>query len=322
MKTIAIIFFIITLGLIKSSQLFAVEGYNLGTPLAAASSVSLVTTQTALSLATGTLQTTGNKTSPRSYAVRVRSANGGLKNATAISKGATVAAATVPYTISIGNSTGLTLTSATIDSTSQKTLATVLDNKNGSGTTTIQADIQLTRTGTSAANLYSGTYTDTLTIVGELTSPTSSVLTTATLVITTQVVQDTITLSISPTTSASNLPLASTQSQLNIGTVSITANCQNGYTLTVASTNSGKLINTAVSGAPAANEYMDYNLFYQGSQVATSSTPVTIATSSSATMLSTSTQIGSVGISYTGVVPASKRAGAYQDNLVFTLQSQ
>lgn len=299
----------------------APETFTFGSPNANASAISLITTQTNLTLASPTLKTNGSSANPRTYRLTVTSANGGLKNANAISKGASTASATLPYTIGWQNSTGtMTAYSVTVNTTTAQTIAQVTDNANGG---TFTGNIVFTRTGTSAASLYSGTYTDTLTIKDESVSPTAyQVGSTATLTLTAVAVADTITITVTPTASASNLSLATSQSQLSIGTVSITANCQNGYVVQVASSNSGKLVNTAAGGSPAANEYLNYSLFYQGTQITASSTPVTIATSNSATLITNSTQIGNVGLSYTGIVPTSMRAGTYQDNLTFTLTSQ
>jgi len=298
----------------------APESFTTGTSTASASSLSLTTTNSNLDVRTGiNLKTNGTTGSPKTYRIAVVSANGGLKNANAITKGASAASVTLPYTLSWANTTGsMTANTVTIDTTTLKTLATVTDSSNGGN---FIGSIRFSKTGTSAANMYSGTYTDTITLSGETTSPTATTVASGTFTLT-AVVADTITLTVTPTASASNLTLSSTQNLLSIGTVSITSNCQNGYTLSISSSNAGKLVNTLAAATPASNEYINYSLYYQGSQVTTTVAPVTVATYNSATMISSLTQIGSVAMSYTGITPALMRGGTYQDNLTFTLQSQ
>lgn len=289
------------------------------TPTASATTLNLTTTNTNLSLGSIKLTLSGSSTTPIVYDLKITSQNGGLKNSNAIAKGATTANAIIPYALSWGVVSGSVDASysLTINSTVQQLLITETDN---SGSKSVTGNLQFSRTGTSASSLYSGTWSDviTITLVNKKTNGTIV----KTLNISSSAVQDTITLTVTPAALSSNLPLSTTQTQSAIGTVSITANCQNGYMLQVASSNAGKLIHNLVSGGPGTNEYINYSLYYQGSQVTTSTTPVTLVTNSTATLLTNSTQIGNVGISYSGVVPSAMRAGTYQDNLTFTLTSQ
>lgn len=304
----------------------ATDSFAFGTTSAGASSLSITTTNYQLDVQTGiTLGSSGRSNSAKSYTLRVTSANGGLRNANALSKGGSLSIGLLPYTLQWINTalpSGGTVTNPalTINSTSTQNVLAFTDNiGNGNNTTMWGGSLRFSITGYSAGSLYSGTYADTLSVqMFQGSNPVGSV---GTLTLT-ATIADTITITITPTASASNLPLTSTQSQLNIGTVSITSNCQNGYTLKIASSNSGRLIHSLAGGAPQANEKINYSLFYNNSQITASSTAVTVSSSNSATMISSSTQIGSVGISYTGVSTGAMRNGTYQDNLTFTLQSQ
>lgn len=285
----------------------------------AASSVSLTTTQSNLAVANVNLTTSGTGGNQKIYHLNITSQYGGLRNTAAVTKGASSSSATIPYSLNWATTTGSVTSSTvlTINSTAGQTIMT--KNKAG-GSNSLIGNIQLSLTGASAASLYSGSFTDTITVVYLNTTDSTSI--TSTFTLTSAVVADTITITVTPTATASNLPLNISQSQLNVGSISITANCQNGYTLSLSSSNSGILKHSSAGASPASNEKINYTLYYQGSQVSASSSPVTVATSSSATLLTTTTQIGSVGISYTGVVSTSMKSGSYQDYLTFTLQSQ
>jgi hypothetical protein len=302
-----------------SSIVFAADTLTV-TAQAAASTVSLITTQTNLIVAKSTVGTSGTSASPKTYNLLVTSQNGGLKNANAITKGASAASATLPYTLTWATTTGTVTSSSTltINSTTQQTLVNKVDGSGGGSS--FAGNILLTRTGTAAASLYSGTYTDVLTITA--TNVTNSTSIVKTFTITTAAVADTITIYVTPSAAASSLTLTSSQTQLAVGTINITSNCQNGYLVQLSSANAGKLVHTLAGASPNANEFINYQLFYLGSQVSTTVAPVTIATNNAATLITTTTQIGDVGISYTGVSQSNMRAGTLQDNLTFTLQSQ
>ncbi len=311
-------FLLVTLILINQ-KIWAADTWTV-TAAGAASTIALTTTQTNLTVATVALGTSGTAGNNKAYSVEVTSLYGGLRNTNAVTKGASTANATLSYTVNFqktGGSNPNTNNTLTINGTSAQVLFTRTDNGSGSS---VSGNFRFTRTGTTAASMYSGTYTDTLTMVGKNTTDGTSI--TRTLVLTTTAVADTIALTITPTSDASNLVLTSTQTDLNIGTAYITANCQNGYTLSLTSTNAGLLKHSAVSGAPNTNEKIDYTLKFAGSSVTTSTTPVTIYTSNSATLLTTSTSIGNINMSYTGAPTSTKRAGTFTDNLTFTLQSQ
>jgi len=303
------------------SNLFAagVDSFTM-TPQAAATTVDLTTNQSNLPVAAITLGSSGTKGQPKNYEMRVQSQYGGLRNTNAVTKGASSTAATIPYTLTYGvtATSPATQNTLTVNSTATQVLFTYTDGSNNN--VTVTGNIQLSLNGTAAAALFSGTYTDTLTLNWYSLSGATTI--TKTLTITSAVVADTITLVVTPTASASNLPLSVSQSNLNVGTVSITANCQNGYVLQLASAYSRQLRNTQYAASPAANEKIDYTMTFNGTSVSPTTTPVTVASSSSATLLTATTQIGNVNISYIGVSASVWKAGTYQDYLTFTLTSQ
>lgn len=318
MKKINFLFALLLYLILNNLCVAAVDSLTV-TQQTSATTINLTTTQTNLSLATLSVGTTGAASNQKTYNINITSQNGGLKNSNAIAKGASAGSATIPYTLNwgVGAVAVTSSTIITVNSTATQTIATKLDKTGGSN---LDGRIEFSRTGTPGANLFSGTYTDVLTVTSaNITNGTSI---TKTFNLSSAVVADTITLTITPTASASNLALNASQSLLNVGTVSITANCQNGYTLSLSSANSRWLVNTAAGASPLANEKIAYTLYYQGSQISAAPTPTTVATSSSATLLTSTTQIGNVSISYTGVTPSLMRAGTYQDYLTFVLQSQ
>lgn len=312
-------FFLFSVLVLPKAFAAGVDSFTI-TPQAAATSLDLTTNQSNLPVAAITLGSSGTKGQPKNYEFRVQSQYGGLRNTNAVTKGATTTASTIPYTVTYGVTTTVPASqnTLTINSTATQVLFSYTDGSNNN--VTVTGNIRFSINGAAAANLFSGTYTDTLTLNWYNISGASTI--TKTLTITSAVVADTITLTVTPTASASNLPLSVSQSNLNVGTVSITANCQNGYVLQLASAYSSQLRNTQYAAAPAANEKIDYTMTFNGTSVSPTTTPVTVASSSSATLLTTTTQIGNVNISYTGVSASVWKAGTYQDYLTFTLTSQ
>lgn len=293
---------------------------NTITAQSAASSINITTTQTNLVVASASFGTSGTNGTAKTYNLNVLSQYGGLRNTNAVTKGATTAAATIPYTLTWATTANTVNTSntLTINTTTSQTLIVKTDNTNNNALT--GGNIQFSITGKPAASLFSGTYRDTLTLnwVNTWNNTTIS----KTLNLTAAVIADTITLTVTPTASASNLPLTVSQSNLNVGTVSITANCQNGYKLELASAYSRQLRNTQYAASPQANEKIDYTITFNGTSVSPSPTPVVVASSSNATLLTSTTQIGNVNISYTGVSASVWKSGTYEDYLTFTLTSQ
>lgn len=311
----------LSLILILSSNVYAggTDGITV-TAQAAASSVNITTTQTNLVIATLNLTTSGTNGTAKSYNLNVQSQYGGLRNTAAVTKGATTLAATIPYNLSWTTTAGTinTQNALTVNATTAQTLMTKTDNT--SSNNPVAGSLNFSITGKPAASLFSGTYSDTLTITWTNTWNNTTI--TRTMTVTAAVVADTITLTVTPTASASNLPLTVSQSNLNVGTVSITANCLNGYKLELASAYSRQLRNTQVAASPQATEKIDYTMTFNGTAVSPTPTPVTVASSSSATLITTTTQIGNVNISYTGVSASVWKSGTYEDYLTFTLTSQ
>ena len=127
-------------------------------------SIDITTTQTNLAL--GTISIANSSTgSTKQFQMSVTSTNGGLKNTNAATKSGAAGTYLKGYTIAFAMTTGTGLTNsgplntATIGTT--KTLFYV--GTEGGSTTGLFGNLSISLTGTPAAQLYSGTYTDTIT---------------------------------------------------------------------------------------------------------------------------------------------------------------
>lgn len=284
------------------------------------SSIDITTTKTNVTIASFVAK--NNSGTFQNYQISLTSQNGGLINTNAAAKsgllGSYLKGYSMAFVMSVG--TGL-VNSGPLNTTTIGTTKTVFFNASEGSTAGLTGSLNFSITGTPAAQLYSGTYTDTLTFELKNLTTTVNALKTITLIITAAVINDTITLTVTPTASASNLPLTTTQSALNVGSINISANCQNGYLLLASSTNAGKLVNTNVA-TPGVNDKIAYNLSFGATPVTLSTTPTTFSTVSNATMYSSSSFLGNLTMGYTGVSNSSRTAGSYQDVLTFTLQSQ
>ncbi|MBC7711865.1 MAG: hypothetical protein H7177_00900 [Rhizobacter sp.] len=282
--------------------------------------IDITTTKTNLSVSSFTLKNSSGTN--QNFQVSMTSQNGGLKNSNAATKGGVSATYLKGFTMSFTISAGSALVnSGPLDTTTIGTTKTLFFTATEGGSPGLTGSLKFSITGTPAAQLYSGTYTDVLTFEAKNLTTTINPLVTKTLIISAAVINDTITLTITPTASASNLPLTSTQSALNVGSVNITANCQNGYLLMASSTNSGNLVNTSVA-TPGANDKISYSLSFAATPLTLTTTPTTFSTVSNATMYSSSSFLGNLTMGYSGVNNGSKTAGSYQDVITFTLQSQ
>ncbi len=283
--------------------------------------INITSTQSNLTVATiGLVDDTSN--SVRTYSVSVTSQNGGLLNSTAKTNSGSAGNYLKNYSIGFSLTTGAALTPAS-PSLSMATIGTVKTlffiGGEQSKSIGLAGTILFSLTGTPAAQLYSGTYSDVLTFEFTRSGGTTQSFT---LNLTAAIIADTITLSVVPTAAASNLPLNTTQTNLNVGSISITANCQNGYLLKVSSSNGGLLQNTTAVAPVLSTDQISYGLSFAGSALTLSKTATTFKTVSTATLYATSTLLGSLTMNYSGVSNSSRRAGTYQDVLTFTLQSQ
>jgi hypothetical protein len=109
-----------------------------------------------------------------------------------------------------------------------------------------------------------------------------------------------------------SLNLHATQSNLLVATVNEQNNTAAGYTVTLASNNSGKLKNGALGE-------VTYTARYNGSSVSLSSSPVTITTQGAQSAVVDLNK--NLDVSYTGIPAAQLMAGTYSDTLTFTIAS-
>jgi hypothetical protein len=316
MRNILIIVLVFAFGnLFASTDTLSIIG-------SANSNIDITTTKTNMQVATisATSSSTG---SAKKFQVSVTSLYGGLKNINASLKQGVVGNYLKSYSIAFVMTTGSGLTnSGPLNTSTIGTTKTIFYvGTEGAASTGLIGNLNFSITGTPPAQLYSGTYTDTLTFELRNLSTTGNPPITTSLILTAAVINDTITLTITPTASASNLPLTNTQVGLNVGSISIMANCQNGYLLKASSTNAGSLVNINVA-TPGANDKINYALKFGVVPVTLSNTATTFSTVSNATMYPSSQYLGNLTMDYTGVSSGSRTAGTYQDILTFTLQSQ
>ncbi len=117
---------------------------------------------------------------------------------------------------------------------------------------------------------------------------------------------------VTPTAGASSLNLATTQTNLNIGSVQEINNTTLGYALKVASTNAGKLKNGTLGS-------VNYTAKYNAVTFTLSATPQTITASAPAITVVNVTK--PITISYTGVPAQNLMQGTYTDTLTFSITS-
>lgn len=117
-------------------------------------------------------------------------------------------------------------------------------------------------------------------------------------------------ISIAHETIASNLDLSSQASNVKVATLTEKSNYAQGYKVKAKSTNSGKLVNVS-----DANSFVNYSLTYNGSNVALSSSPSQVYTTSN--LRGTFTK--ELKISYNQ--PSNLSAGSYEDTVQFTIEA-
>lgn len=117
-------------------------------------------------------------------------------------------------------------------------------------------------------------------------------------------------ITVTPKTVASSLNLETTASDLSVATLTGKSNSPAGYTITIASTNLGKLINSG-SAAPLANE-VTYTMKLD-------STSVDLTTSTVLSFTGQAPFTKDVNISYTGVDASDYKVGNYTDSITFTI---
>lgn len=239
--------------------------------------------------ATETWSVSGNPT----FSMTVLSSNGGLKNGTSV----------VPYTVSY-SCTGATATTVTISTTAQ-TIATRAPGNGNSGS--CNGTLTIAFTGVAAANLYQGTFTDTLTFCYKTAA---SCYSSPTLVLTSTAIPAVVSLTVSADANASSLPMTATQTDLLVGSVTEVSNSNTGYNILVKSAN-GALLKNGV-------DTLGYTIKY-GTSGATAPT-TTDAVIRSVVAGYYSGNSSNVTISY--APPVVMTQGSYTDVLTFTIQAQ
>ncbi len=111
-------------------------------------------------------------------------------------------------------------------------------------------------------------------------------------------------------TVASNLDLSQAASAVKVATLTEKSNYAQGYKIKAKSTNAGKLVNTV-----DANSFVNYNLTYNGSAVALTSSPTQIYSTSN--LKGTFTK--ELKISYNQ--PTNLSAGSHEDTVQFTIEA-
>lgn len=148
--------------------------------------------------------------------------------------------------------------------------------------------------------------------LGLLTASFTSLAGTTGDIVLTGVVNPLVDIAVSSESTASNLDLHTTQTDLLVGTTVETSNTQTGYQILISSANSGFLVHN--SGADS----LSYTLKYGGNSVALSTTPQVAINNSTGGV---SVQNRDVQISYTGVPQSSLVAGTYSDTVTLTIQA-
>lgn len=115
---------------------------------------------------------------------------------------------------------------------------------------------------------------------------------------------------VTPKPSASTLALETTQTNLSVATLTGKSNSNVGYTITIASSNAGKLVNSIAS--PVLSTEVSYTMKVD-------STSVALASSTSLSFTGKTPFTKDVTVSYTGVDASLYEEGSYTDTVTFTI---
>lgn len=118
-----------------------------------------------------------------------------------------------------------------------------------------------------------------------------------------------LSISVSPESVASSLPLNTSQTDTKVASVNETSNSNTGYEVSISSQNAGKLVHESVSSSS-----INYSLKYGTSSVNLASGQ-TFTYASPASVNKDS----DISITYTGVPHASLIQGDYEDTVTFTI---
>lgn len=109
------------------------------------------------------------------------------------------------------------------------------------------------------------------------------------------------------------LDLSATATDLDVATIDEASNDPSGYTVTLASSNSGALKNGNIGS-------VNYTAKYAGTSVTLSSTAQTITNAGTTT--STVSASKTLSVSYSGQALSNLMAGTYSDTLTFTIAAK
>jgi hypothetical protein len=117
-------------------------------------------------------------------------------------------------------------------------------------------------------------------------------------------------ISIAHETIASNLDLSAQASNVKVATLTEKSNHATGYKIKAKSTNGGKLVNVS-----DVNSFVNYSLTYNGSNVALSTSPTQIYSTSNLK----GTYTKELKVSYNQ--PTNLSAGSHEDTVQFTIEA-
>ncbi len=126
------------------------------------------------------------------------------------------------------------------------------------------------------------------------------------------VVEPVLSLTVNPAAIATNLDLATTQTNLVVAKVEEESNSNTGYKISISSLNDGTLLRNS------GTETFPYTLKYDGAAVALAGTSTTAVVAKTVATGGAYSGFSGVEISYTGIPAANMVAGTYDD--VLTLE--
>ena len=121
-----------------------------------------------------------------------------------------------------------------------------------------------------------------------------------------------LSITVTPTTLAANLPLDTTQSNGHVADINARWNTLNGARVSVSSANAGTLVHDSISSSSMA-----YTLTVPGVGTFSVATPQSF----DAAIAGPQNQNAALGINYTGVPHENLVEGNYSDTLTFTITS-
>ncbi|RYZ73326.1 MAG: hypothetical protein EOP05_10170 [Proteobacteria bacterium] len=247
----------------------------------------------------------GNLLGSDTYTVNVRSSNGGLAHSTQLGP-------KISYSLTYSGNGGQMVTVSTSDQI-VGSRNVVLISAGG----TANATAKITYTGRLSSSLYQGVYSDVLTFTYKKNG---SPVATQSLTLTAASNGSSLSLSIAPNATASNLPLTTSQTDLVVATATEYSNSTTGYVVKVQSANGG-FLKLSTAAVPTAAQKINYSIKYAGN-VATLSSPATNTVVKTQTAGVYEGTASVISISYLAPAPGAVVAGTYTDILTFTIEAQ